>query len=214
MILVYEYMENGTLSSHLYGTEKLSPLSWKQRLEICLGATRGLHHLHTGGNPSIIHRDVKTTNILLDENFVAKVADFGISRIGPPLDKSHLTTAVKGSFGYIDPEYFRSKYLTEKSDVYSFGVVLTEVLCGRPALDDAHALPTEDMNLAGWALRCEEKGMFDQVIDPNLIGRANVASLNKVSEVARMCLAERRIERPSMGYVLCGLENALHLELA
>ena len=211
MILAYEYMANGSLSSHLYGPN-LIPLSWKQRLQICIGAAKGLHYLHTGAHQSIIHRDVKTANILLDENFVAKVSDFGISRKGPLLDKSHVTTAVKGSFGYVDPEYFRTKYLTEKSDVYSFGVVLMEVVCGKPALDDSR--PTEQINLANWALSCQEKGIFHQIVDPSLTAKVNLDSLNTICELARKCLEENRINRPPMGYVLCKLDDALHLELA
>ncbi|KAJ0482297.1 putative protein kinase RLK-Pelle-CrRLK1L-1 family [Helianthus annuus] len=208
MILVYEFMEKGTLQDHLYDENKVHPkLSWTQRLEICISATRGLHYLHTGSDGGIIHRDVKSTNILLNENYVAKVADFGISRLDN-VDETEISY-IKGSFGYLDPEYIRCMKLTQKSDVYSFGVVLLEVLCARPALDNT--LPQKEANLADWGIKHIQTGKVEAIMDPYLIGTINPNSLRKFLDTVERCLKDTGDERPSMIDVLWDLEYALKL---
>lgn len=212
MILVYEYMSRGTLRDHLYGRSTENPaLSWKRRLQICLGAARGIHYLHTGTNHVIIHRDVKSTNILLDEKWVAKVSDFGLSRLGPTsATDTHISTTVKGSFGYLDPEYCRRRQLTEKSDVYSFGVVMLEALCARAAM--GRTLPKEQVGLPNWAQKCYDNGSIDEIVDPNLKGQIAAVSLRRFAEMAVRCVDDVGAGRPSMGDVVGGLELALKLQ--
>ncbi|XWS41838.1 hypothetical protein CRYUN_Cryun17cG0117100 [Craigia yunnanensis] len=211
MILVYEFMEKGNLRDNLYdtnGCSKQNGLSWEKRLEICIGSATALHHLHTGSAVKIIHRDVKSTNILLDENYTAKVSDFGISKSSNS-DQAPDNTGVKGSIGYLDPEYFMSLELTEKSDVYSFGVVLLEVLCARPAI--INSPQKEEVNIADWGLLWLKTGRLEKIIDPVLVDKINPNSLRKFGEIVEKCLDAKGSKRPTMHDVLWDLEYALSL---
>ncbi|KAK7295506.1 hypothetical protein RJT34_18415 [Clitoria ternatea] len=216
MIIVYDLMANGTLRDHLYGSTN-NPLSWKQRLEICIGAGLGLEYLHNGAKYSnIIHRDVKSSNILLDEKWVAKISDFGLSKMGPDgVSKFHVSTQVKGSLGYLDPEYSKTKRLTHKSDVYSFGVVLLEVLCGRPPL--LRKVEGSKRSLVEWAHTCHSEGGpqgMGTMVDPFLKGTILPECLDKFVEMALKCVVRDGDERPSISEVVKGLELALQLQLS
>ncbi|XP_012855559.1 PREDICTED: putative receptor-like protein kinase At5g39000 isoform X2 [Erythranthe guttata] len=211
MILVYEYMAYGTLADHLYkrsrkGEDRTS-LTWKQRLTICIGAGRGLDYLHTGH--SLIHRDVKASNILLDENFVAKVSDFGLAKYlsSSKLQQSHVSTKVKGTFGYFDPNYVNTGKLTIKSDIYAFGVMLLEVLSGRSAMDPRAA--EDEQVLTKWARENISNGNLYQIIASNLRGEITDDSLKAFVEVAERCLHDEPKKRPTMAQVVFQLEFAL-----
>ncbi|GFY82556.1 malectin/receptor-like protein kinase family protein [Actinidia rufa] len=215
MILVYEYIAHGTLEDHLYkkstkesGTS-IPHLMWEQRLQICVGSARGLDYLHTGTHQSVIHRDVKTTNILLDEEWVAKISDFGLSKSTTSQSMTHVSTELKGTRGYLDPEYFYTHHLTPKSDVYAFGVVLLEVLCGRPPVDVK--LEEEQISLVLWAQNYIKKGKPERIVEPFLIGQMSSQCLKLFVEVANHCLQTSSKARPTMAEVVGRLEFVLAL---
>ncbi|KAL7101845.1 hypothetical protein ACP275_08G080200 [Erythranthe tilingii] len=210
MILVYDFMAGGTLSDQLYKLERdgysCSPLTWKQRLDICIGAGRGLDYLHTGNG--VIHRDVKPSNILLDENLVAKVADFGLAKTEDKNNlHSHVSTKVKGTYWYMDPHYHKTSELTRKSDSYSFGVVLLEVLCGRPVLDSR--AEGEERILPIWARSKISEGKVDQIVASSLREEISVDSLKTFVGVAERCLDDEPKNRPTMSQIVVQLEMAL-----
>nr|GEX13283.1 probable serine/threonine-protein kinase PIX13 [Tanacetum cinerariifolium] len=177
------------------------------------GAARDLDYLHTGTGVQsrIIHRDIKSSNVLLDENFAAKISDFGTSRNGPAYQSGSTTNVytgqIIGTFGYMDAEYFLTHRLTRKSDVYAFGVVLLEVLCGRPALD--FTLEERQYSLAGWAKQCIKEGKIGRIIDPDLWGQVKDRCLKEFGKIAYECLLTRSKDRPTMTKVLSRLEFVL-----
>ncbi|KAK4477811.1 hypothetical protein RD792_017074 [Penstemon davidsonii] len=215
MIIVYEYMPNGTLADHLYRlarkNQKYSFLSWEERLNICIGAGRGIDYLHTGNG--VIHRDIKSSNILLNDFFVAKVSDFGLAKTQNLRDlQSHVSTNFKGTFGYFDPEYFRTHTLTRKSDTYSFGVVLLEVLCGRPAVDP---LVEEDKHsLTMWARDKISRGEVDEIVAPSLRGKISPDSLKAFVGIVERCLHNEPKKRPTLAHVVTHLELILEQQNA
>lgn len=209
MILVYEYIPNGSIEHHLHKDD--SPLSWIHRLNISIGAARGLDYLHTGVGTKhgIIHRDVKSSNILLDENFSAKIADFGLSKI---INKpsSAVSTALKGTFGYLDPEYYMTGHLTMKSDVYAFGVVLFELLSGRRAVDTRFS--EDEWNLANWAQKCVKERRLDQLVSSHIREQISPKCLKEFAQIADRCLKSNRKERPTMAEVVVALQLSLTLQ--
>ncbi|KAM0066105.1 putative protein kinase RLK-Pelle-CrRLK1L-1 family [Helianthus debilis subsp. tardiflorus] len=194
MILMYEYMPHGTLDDHLH---KLgSHLSWLQRLNICIGASRGLHYLHTGTGieSGVIHRDVKCSNILLHESWAAKIADFGLSKIGPTNQPfTYVNTHVKGTFGYLDPNYYATGKLTRKSDVYAFGVVLLEVLCRKRTTDRSL-----DEGLVTWVQDSIKEGNLKHIIDSDIRNEISPKCLKEFVRIAERCLHNSPKQRPTM----------------
>ncbi|XP_039170633.1 wall-associated receptor kinase 5-like [Eucalyptus grandis] len=203
-LLVYEYVNNGTLFDHVHNTNKSSKLSWETRLRIALETAGVLSYLHSTASTPIIHRDVKSANILLDDNYIAKVSDFGASRL-VPLDQKQLSTMVQGTLGYLDPEYFHTSQLTEKSDVYSFGVVLAELLTGRKAL--SFDRPEEERSLATYFLSSLKNDKLFQIIEEDIANEGNNEQVREVANLAERCLKLKGEERPTMKEVAIELEG-------
>ncbi|KAG8378452.1 hypothetical protein BUALT_Bualt08G0138700 [Buddleja alternifolia] len=203
-LLVYEFIDNGTLAANIHNQEKARFINWSMRLKIAAETAGVLSYLHSAASTPIIHRDVKSDNILLDHNFTAKVSDFGASRF-VPLDKTQLSTMVQGTFGYLDPEYMQTNQLTEKSDVYSFGVVLVELLTGRKAL--SFDPPEDEHNLANFFLFVLKEEQLLQVLDNNIVGEGNMEQVTEVAKLAQGCLHVKGGDRPSMKEVAMELES-------
>nr|GMC61454.1 probable serine/threonine-protein kinase PIX7 [Ipomoea batatas] len=200
-LLVYEFMTRGSLENHLF--RRTIPLPWSSRIKIALGAAKGLAFLH-GGTEPVIYRDFKTSNILLDSEYNAKLSDFGLAKAGPQGDKTHVSTRVVGTYGYAAPEYVMTGHLTAKSDVYSFGVVLLEILTGRRSMDKKR--PSGEQNLVTWARPyLADKRKVYQVVDPRLELNYSVKGVQKVSQIAHICLSRDSKSRPSMDEVVKAL---------
>ncbi|KAJ8452818.1 hypothetical protein Cgig2_014581 [Carnegiea gigantea] len=195
-LIVYDYMPNLSLLSHLHGQHSSECLlDWKRRMNIAIGSAEGIAYLHHHATPHIIHRDIKASNILLDSNFEAKVADFGFARLIPD-GATHVTTKVKGTLGYLAPEYAMLGQASESCDVYSFGVLLLEIASGRRALQKLNL--ASNCSIADWALPLASEGKFTELADPKLNRNYEEDELRRVIVVALMCAQRRPEKRPTM----------------
>ncbi|KAK4767176.1 hypothetical protein SAY86_014926 [Trapa natans] len=204
-LLVYEFMPLGSLEDHLHDLPPdKGPLDWNTRMKIAAGAAKGLEYLHDTANPPVIYRDLKSSNILLDEGYHPKLSDFGLAKLGPVGDKTHVSTRVMGTYGYCAPEYAMTGQLTLKSDVYSFGVVFLELITGRKAIDNTRA--QGEHNLVAWARPLfKDRRKFPKMVDPLLQGRYPMRGLYQALAVAAMCLQEQAATRPLIGDVVTAL---------
>ncbi|CAN6240746.1 unnamed protein product [Urochloa humidicola] len=200
-LLVYEFITNGALFHHLHNSS--APMSWEIRLSIAVETASALAYLHLAANTPIIHRDVKSSNILLDKNFTAKVSDFGASR-PIPYNQTHVTTLVQGTLGYMDPEYFQTSQLTEKSDVYSFGVVLIELLTRKKPIMDGMMEDVRSLALQFNMLFHQNKLL--EIVDPEVAEEAGMRHVETIAKLALRCLSLKAEERPRM------IEVAIELE--
>ncbi|XP_050238146.1 wall-associated receptor kinase-like 20 [Mercurialis annua] len=215
-IMIYEYISNGTLFEHLHcqQSSNWTPLSWQRRLRIAHQTAEGLAYLHSAALPPIYHRDVKSSNILLDERLNAKVSDFGLSRLVETSENndSHIFTCAQGTLGYLDPEYYRNFQLTDKSDVYSFGVVLMEILTSKKAIDFSRE--EEDVNLVVYMKKVIEEDRIADAIDPSLkesASKMELEMMKALGTLAAACLDEKRQNRPSMKEVADEIEYIINI---
>ncbi|KAF7127894.1 hypothetical protein RHSIM_Rhsim11G0113500 [Rhododendron simsii] len=205
-MLVYEYIANGTLHESLSGKTGIN-LDWMRRLRIALGVARGLQYLHELADPPIIHRDIKSSNILLDERLNAKVSDFGLSKPMGDAEKSHISTQVKGTMGYMDPEYYMTQQLTEKSDVYSFGVVLLELVTARQPIEKGKYIVRE---VRQRMKRDQLLYSLDEILDPVILA-PTPNGLEQLVDLAMRCVEEEGARRPTMGAVVKEIENVMQI---
>ncbi|XP_031488079.1 serine/threonine-protein kinase PBL34-like [Nymphaea colorata] len=208
-LLVYEFMPRGSLENHLF--RRSLPLPWNIRMKIALGAAKGLAFLHEEAERPVIYRDFKTSNILLDAEYNAKLSDFGLAKDGPEGDKTHVSTRVMGTYGYAAPEYVMTGHLTSKSDVYSFGVVLLEMLTGRRSMDKSR--PNGEHNLVEWARPyLGERRRFYRLVDPRLEGHFSIKGAQKAAQLAAHCLSRDPKARPLMSEVVDSLKPLINLK--
>ncbi|KAI9079234.1 hypothetical protein K1719_038839 [Acacia pycnantha] len=207
--LIYEYMANGDLAKHL-SEKNVNILNWKQRLQIAVDAAEGLEYMHTGCKPPIVHRDVKSKNILLNEHFRGKIADFGLSKIFPDEDDTHMYTRIAGTPGYLDPAYYKSNKLNEKSDVYSFGIVLLEIITGQPAISKTE----ENTHIVQWVNVMLAGSKIDDILDSRLRGNFDTDSATKALDIAMACVEPSSLSRPTMSQVVMQLRQCLAMETA
>uniref|UniRef100_A0A7N0R8A5 non-specific serine/threonine protein kinase n=1 Tax=Kalanchoe fedtschenkoi TaxID=63787 RepID=A0A7N0R8A5_KALFE len=203
-MLVYEYVNNGNLDQWLHGdVGEVSPLTWEIRLNIILGTARGLSYLHEGLEPKVIHRDIKSSNILLDQQWNAKVSDFGLAKLMCS-ENSYVTTRVMGTFGYVAPEYACTGMLNEKSDVYSFGILIMEIITGRTPVD--YSRPKEEVNLVDWLKNMVGDRKSEEIVDPKMLKLPSPKALKRILLVALKCVDPDARKRPKMGQVIHMLE--------
>ncbi|KAM7481382.1 hypothetical protein LguiB_005965 [Lonicera macranthoides] len=203
-LLVYEFIPNGTLSQYIYDQNEEFPLLWDVRLRIATEVAAALSYLHCAASAPIYHRDMKSTNILLEDKYRAKVADFGTSR-SIAIDQTHLTTRVLGTFGYLDPEYFQTGQFTEKSDVYSFGVVLVELLTGQKAISSIRS--EESRSLATYFIVAMNENNLFNILDPRVERDGGNEEIIAVAKLAKRCLSLEVKKRPTMKEVAIELEG-------